>query len=154
MRLAGIATIDSANAFLPGFLDAHNERFASEPASSQDAHRPMDDIDFRQILCRHEQRVVTKNLMFQIDDDFFALVDAYSRRHLTTGSRVELQLHPHGTMSAYHGTHLLDARSAGKRLRIAPIVGSKDLNGHLDRRIPNPKKAHTPSGSHPWRTPF
>lgn len=33
LRLEGITTLAAANAFLPGFLEAHNQRFATPPAS-------------------------------------------------------------------------------------------------------------------------
>jgi hypothetical protein len=35
LRLAGISEIAPANEFLPGFLQAHNERFAQQPAQPQ-----------------------------------------------------------------------------------------------------------------------
>jgi hypothetical protein len=41
LRLAGIATIDAAKAFLPGFLEAPNARFGKLPFDATDAHRPM-----------------------------------------------------------------------------------------------------------------
>jgi transposase len=37
LRLAGITEIAAASEFLPGFLQAHNERFAQEPAQAQSA---------------------------------------------------------------------------------------------------------------------
>lgn len=37
LRLAGITEIAPANEFLPGFLDAHNDRFAQAPAQAQPA---------------------------------------------------------------------------------------------------------------------
>jgi hypothetical protein len=107
MRLDGISTIDSGNAFLPRFIDDHNQRFAIEPASSVNKHRPIAEFDLARILCRREQRVVTKNLMFQIDDEFFALVDPYSRLNLTTGSRIDLQIHRGGNLTVRHGPMFL-----------------------------------------------
>ena len=40
MRLAGIASIDTANAWLPEFVARHNARFAVIPADVRDAHVP------------------------------------------------------------------------------------------------------------------
>ena len=31
LRLAGISDMETANAFLPGFIEAHNRRFAHTP---------------------------------------------------------------------------------------------------------------------------
>jgi hypothetical protein len=39
MRLAGIADMAAAQAFLPGFMARHNKRFAVEPKSAEDAHK-------------------------------------------------------------------------------------------------------------------
>jgi transposase len=40
LRLAGIGDIDAANAFLPGYLQDHNARFAVVPEDPEDAHQP------------------------------------------------------------------------------------------------------------------
>jgi transposase len=40
LRLAGIATVEAANAFLPGFMADYNARFAKEPRRPEDLHRP------------------------------------------------------------------------------------------------------------------
>jgi len=37
LRLAGITTLEDANAFLPGFMEHYNARFAKEPQDAQDA---------------------------------------------------------------------------------------------------------------------
>ncbi len=152
MRLEGIAALDDANAFLPRFIDDHNACFAVAAAVAQDAHRSIAGFDLDNILCRRDERVVTKNLMFQIDDLCFKLVDPYSRRQLAAGSRVTVKRHPDGRMTVRHDDHDLTAESAGKLLRNAPIVGSKDLNTHLNRRIPDPRKVRKPAANHPWRT--
>jgi hypothetical protein len=64
LRLAGISTIDAANAFLPGFIAHYNTRFAKPPARDQDFHRvvdPQQDLDW--ILCWREQRQVSHQLV-------------------------------------------------------------------------------------------
>jgi transposase len=151
MRLEGIGSTARGNGFLPHFLTEHNARFAIAPESADDAHRDLGELDLNNILCRREERVVTKNLMFQVDDAAFALVDSYSRLNLCAGSRLQIHLHPDGRMTVYHETQLLENQQVAKLVRSAPIVGAKDLNAHLDRRVPNPAKAHTPAINHPWR---
>jgi hypothetical protein len=60
LRLAGISTIDSANAFLSGFIAHYNGRFAKPAARDQDLHRSVDPRqDLDQILCWREQRQVS-----------------------------------------------------------------------------------------------
>src|SRR5690606_28118945 len=38
MRIAGISTLEEANAFLPAFIDNFNRRFAVEPADPEPAY--------------------------------------------------------------------------------------------------------------------
>src|SRR5499427_9303964 len=45
LRLAGISTIDAGNAFLPGFMEDFNRRFAKAPLSDKDVHRPLSEHD-------------------------------------------------------------------------------------------------------------
>ncbi len=152
MRLESIATIDAANAFLPSYLEEHNASFASAPTSTQDAHRSISSFNLDRILCRREERTVTKDLTFQIDDTYFQLHDSYSRCNLARGSRVEFRLQPDGNLTVHHGDHLLQAMAVGRLPRHVPIVESKDLNVVLDRRTPDPKKVRTPAKNHLWRS--
>jgi hypothetical protein len=57
LRLAGVSSIAAANAWLPGFITAHNTRFGRDPANAKDLHRPLtqaDDLD--EILAWREAR--------------------------------------------------------------------------------------------------
>lgn len=152
LRLTNISTIEQANIFLTTFIEQHNARFAVEPISPHDTHRSIAGLDIDTILCRREERVVTKNLMFQLDDAYYALIDSYSRRCLTKGSRVTILQHPDGRTSVLHDQHLLTAERTAKVARAAPIVGAKDLNARFDRRTPDPRKVRVPAANHPWKT--
>ena len=64
LRLAGISTMEAASAFLPGFVQTYNNRFAKPPASKRDLHRPIADTnDLDGILCWREQRSVSRQLV-------------------------------------------------------------------------------------------
>src|SRR5207245_2296751 len=64
LRLAGISTIEAANAFLPSFVANYNGRFAKPAARDQDFHRSVDPRqDLDQILCWREQRQVSHQLV-------------------------------------------------------------------------------------------
>lgn len=48
LRLAGVATVEAANRFLPGFVADYNKRFAKPPRCPEDAHRrlaPYESLD-------------------------------------------------------------------------------------------------------------
>src|SRR5690349_5205969 len=68
LRLAGIATVVAADAWLPGFITGYNGRFGREPMNAKDLHRPLtaaEDLD--EILAWREERTVTLNLTLQYD---------------------------------------------------------------------------------------
>jgi hypothetical protein len=62
--LEGIATVAAANAFLPGFVERFNARFAIPPARPDNVHRPLKMTlpRLRHILCRREMRYVGQQL--------------------------------------------------------------------------------------------
>jgi transposase len=63
LRLRGISTADEANAFAPLFAADYNHRFAREPQSPHDAHRPLRPTDeLAQVLRWKEVRKLTQNL--------------------------------------------------------------------------------------------
>ena len=37
--------MEAANAWLPGFVDAHNQRFGRMPANAKNLHRPLAEAD-------------------------------------------------------------------------------------------------------------
>jgi len=62
LRLQGISTSEAANAYLPEFRIDYNERFAREPQSPHDAHRPVrEDEDVERIFTWQEERKLSKN---------------------------------------------------------------------------------------------
>jgi hypothetical protein len=69
LRLAKINSIEAGNAFLPGFMARFNARFAVAPARPDDLHRPLNipPDRLRTILCRREQRYVSRQLTLSYD---------------------------------------------------------------------------------------
>jgi hypothetical protein len=64
LRLAGISTIEVANAFLPAFVQTYNARFAKPLARDRDLHRSMAGMnDLDDVLCWREQRSVSRQLV-------------------------------------------------------------------------------------------
>ena len=65
LRLAGISTIDAANAFLPGFVAHYNGRFAKPPARDQrlSSCRSIPVRISIDVLCWREQRKVSHQLV-------------------------------------------------------------------------------------------
>jgi transposase len=69
LRLAGISDMEAGNAFLPGFMDRYNARFAKVPRRPDDLHRPLnvEPGRLRDILCLRDERYVGRQLAFSYD---------------------------------------------------------------------------------------
>jgi hypothetical protein len=69
LRLAGIADMDAANAFLPGFMARYNARFAKVPRRAENLHRPMniEPDRLRDVFCLRDQRYVGTQLAFSFE---------------------------------------------------------------------------------------
>lgn len=83
MRLRNISTIEEGNKFLPEFLKMHNLEFAKKPSSPIDAHKPLKGIrPLKYILCYKEQRVVTKNLEVNYENEIYQIQAAKLKHDL------------------------------------------------------------------------
>ena len=69
LRLAGISNMEYGNAFLPGFTERFNAKFAKAPAKPNDLHRALNIEPDRlsEVFCLRDQRHVTKDLMLKYD---------------------------------------------------------------------------------------
>jgi transposase len=69
LRLAGISNRNEGNAFLPGFTERFNARFAKAPAKPNDLHRALNIEPDRlsEVFCLRDKRHVTKDLMLKYD---------------------------------------------------------------------------------------
>ncbi len=103
MRLEGIATMATANAWLPGFVADYNSRFACAPASPKDLHRPLgaaDDLD-AVLVCR-EWRTVTHSLAVAWKGTLLLLEPTLFARSLAR-QKVEVVDHPDGRLTVQSG---------------------------------------------------
>jgi transposase len=69
LRLAGISDMEDGNAFLPGFTERFNAKFAKAPAKPNDLHRALNIEPDRlsEVFCLRDKRHVTKDLMLKYD---------------------------------------------------------------------------------------
>jgi hypothetical protein len=82
LRLAGVSTLEAANAYLPGFLERHNARFGKTPFDASDGHRPLPvDVGLPDVFAR-EERTVSNSLTLQYDKVTFILEPNEVTRHL------------------------------------------------------------------------
>src|SRR5690625_6765721 len=99
MRLAGIDSIDAANAWLPTFIERHNQRFERAPQSPVDSHRAVlhDREALRLILSHHHTRTLSKNLTRSEEHTS----ELQSRGHLVCRLLLEKKKQTHNHVTNY-----------------------------------------------------
>jgi hypothetical protein len=146
MRIAGINTIEEANAFLPAYIKAHNQKFGKDPVCKEDAHRPLrESAKLERIFSRHETRKLSKDLTFQHKTLLYQLktetpnrlryanVDVFSR----PGQPIEVE---------YEGRPLKYTLWRETAYEQPKILDSKELEA-----LWKPREIRKPSLNHPWR---
>jgi transposase len=129
LRLAGIATIEAANAFLPAFVTDYNARFGKEPGRPEDLHRPAPDAaDLDEIVTVREERTVSANLTLHYDKMLILLEPNEATRGLAR-QRVTVVNHPDGRFAIRHKGLDLPFRVFDKLRKVdqAAIVENKRL---------------------------
>ncbi|MEX1171074.1 MAG: ISNCY family transposase [Chloroflexota bacterium] len=160
LRLEGITTIEAANAFLPGFLDRHNERFAVPAADLEPAWRPWPDgLGSEAVFCFHYPRRVARDATVSWPGGDLALPRRADGRSWA-GRSVTLQERLDGSLWVSHDglcvpvrpapadTGQLRARHLSRR---APETTDRDVLPAARITTPAPRPGRTPGPDHPWR---
>jgi len=143
LRLAGINDIEGANQSLSGFTEKLNARFAVEPRSAADFHRPVpQDMDLRHVFCLEEPRTVGNDWVVRYKNRFFQIA---SQSNLPASrSKVIVQEHLDGSVHIVYRDRALIFTEI-KELPCNPVVTQqKQLN-------PQPRRTYIPPPDHPWR---
>src|SRR5206468_521234 len=155
LRLAGVSTIEAANAILPAFLADYNARFAKPARRPEDLHRPLaphDDLDGA--LTWREERTVTGSLTLHYNKVLFLLEPTDVARGLAR-KRVTVHEFPDGRLAIRHKGRDLPYRTFDKLRRVdqAAVVENKRLGAVLavirERQAETARKrnGHAPSRS-------
>jgi hypothetical protein len=153
LRYRNVCDIEAANAFLPDFIEAYNARFAKLPRTDADAHRRCPDVtQLDRILSVHFERVITKNLTVRFENQIFQILWTASPRRLRY-ARARIYRDRCGEVVIEHRGERLQYRRIAHESQ-PPVLDAKALEHRapFNPRTPNPKKAHTPPPTHPWRT--
>lgn len=151
MRLLGISDIETANAYLPTFIEDHNRRFAVEPLSSENAHHkdlPTDE-EMNLIFSYQDDRTISKNLEVSYENMIYQIktnTKGYRLRH----SIVTVCKDLNDVITLVCRGKILDYTCHKRAKRNADIVDSKQLCAKLDS-IAHKTKKYTPPANHPWR---
>ena len=146
MRLLGITTMQQGNAYLPEFILDFNARFAVQPRSSLDAHRPLlthQNLD--QILAWQEPRSVSKNLTIQFKNVVYQ-IQTDRPAYAWHNAQVNICQDALGQVTILYKNNPLDYTIFHKQTRQAEVVTAKQVN-HV---LLNQSKTHKPAPNHPW----
>ena len=157
LRLAGIATIEAANAWLPPFIADYNGRFGRAPMNAKDLHRRLssgDDLD--EILAWREERTVTHNLTLHYDRTMLILEPTVLARSLAR-KKVEVVNYADGRFAVRCNGVDLPFRVFDKIRTVAPgaIVENKRLSEALTQVLAQQatyaasKRRHDPTRQRP-----
>jgi len=162
LGLAGITTIEAANAFLPGFLLRHNERFAMAAADPTTAWRSWPDgLTAASVFCFHYPRRVARDATVSWGPGALSLPRRRDGRSWA-GREVVLEERLDGSLWVRHnGEHypvaeapaaptLLRARSLSRRAAEMSDEGTPIATPPAILPLPRPGKRQPASG-HPWR---
>ncbi len=145
MRLRGISNIEAANEYAFEYMTEYNARFAVQPRSSHDAHRPLlPSADLALIFTKQEQRILSKNLTLQYEKVIYQIQTSrpsYAMRK----APVTVCENAQGKVTILYKGHTLDYTIYLKQQRQAEVVSSKAIDDKL-------KKPHKPAKDHPWRS--
>lgn len=134
LRLSGVDTMETGNAFLPDFIEDYNARFAIIPARPEDLHRPLNLAPDRlqEILCKREQRYVGSQLTFSFERKRIMLEETEVTRGLA-GRYVETYAYADGRLDVRWKGYSLPYRTFDKDQRVthAVITDNKRLGDIL-----------------------
>jgi hypothetical protein len=137
LRLAGISSIEAANALMPSFIETYNRKFAKIPRDAHDAHRPVrpeEDLDL--IFAWRELRKVSQNLILHYERKLYALRDTAENRRLI-GKYVEVFQYPDGRIEIRVAGQALPYSLYKQQRRLgARPARSTDPNWGAKRRSP------------------
>lgn len=141
MRLRRIDDMQQGNAYLPEFIADFNARFAVQPHSSRDAHRPMaahQNLDH--ILVWQETRLISRNLTLQFNKVVYQ-IQTDRPAYALHKAQVTVCEDDQGKVAILYKGDELSYTIFQKQERQAEVVSSKQVA----------RKPWQPAKNHPWR---
>jgi transposase len=150
LRLRDISNMSDGNAYLPQFLTDFNQRFAVEPRSTVDAHRPLTTKeDLAQILTWQETRTLSKNLTLQFHKTVYQ-IQTNRPTYALRNAQVTVCVNPQEQLTILYNGKALPYSIYNQQAKQAEIVSTKQL----DAALQSPRLPHKPAPDHPWRQGF
>lgn len=138
MRLQGITGIEAANAWLPTYLQGHNQRFAVLPASPSDFHRPWAGTveQLARICSVHHQRHLSNQLSCQFEGDIVQVEPAQAHAPRSRAV-VDIAQFADGRIEVlYRGNPLRHQRyTVHAHLKSRKVIDDKQINAHVETAL-------------------
>jgi transposase len=148
LRLAGINSMASANAWLPQFIGRHNRQFAVLPSDARDAHTAYSGdnaAQLKRILSRHYPRTLSASLSCQFNSTVLQVEPPASRS--LRGAKVTVLEHFDGQLELCWRQRVLPFKTFTKPRR-APLELTRE-----EVCWPTKWRSVTiPGQHHPWKT--
>jgi hypothetical protein len=150
LRLAGITTVEGANAFLrERYIGAFNEQFSVVAAEKGTAFRRTSRSDLNWIFTIQTERVVAKDNTVAIGSRLWQ-IDKTRFRNTLAGSTVTIHEHLDETVSIRYGPHVVGRfNSQGKKLISASAKKRRGKGGCMEtgeNQTRVSSASHTPLG--------
>jgi len=132
LRLAGIDSLEAANAYLAGtFLPHHNATFARVPRDPASAFVPMGGVDLDTILCHEEPRIVGRDNTVTLHHQVLQLAKQPGRRSCV-GLDVVVRRHLDGRYTVTRGMQILGTYDVDGR----PVDAAAPVDAGPERPAP------------------
>jgi transposase len=150
LRLRGIANMTAGNAYLPEFIADLNQRFAVEPRSSIDVHRPLTPKDdLARILTWQETRTLSKNLTLQFHKTVYQ-IQTQRPSYTLRNAQVIVCMNAQEDITILYNGKSLPFTIYNQQAKQAEVVSAKQI----DLTLQNPHLPSKPAPDHPWRQGF
>ena len=168
LRLAGITTLEAANAFLPTYLPRFNGQFAVPAACTGSAYRPLEPTqELAAICCFKYARMVAADHTVTFGAQRLQLRPGSIRRSYAHAA-VDVHERLDGSLAVYYGGQCLQTTPAPPeapllraRKRRTPVPAALEPDDGRTAARPDPpnrSRGGLPSGppaaDHPWRRPL
>jgi len=149
LRLAGIHDIAAANAWVAGYIEQHNKRFAVAACHPHDAHvqylETRSQLDL--ILAHHFERRLSKTLSCQFRGQVLQISAPGQQRRLV-GQTVQIMEQLDGRLVVCYKEKILDYQACDRARYVKPPVDSKALNSRVQTAL---NERSRPTKTHPWK---
>ncbi|HVZ44511.1 MAG TPA: ISNCY family transposase [Ramlibacter sp.] len=144
LRLAGISSIEAANAWLPGYLAEHNERFAVTPREADDAHPPMqmETHALQRVCAIHHQRRLSRALTCQFQGQLLVVLTTPEQpRYGLRNKPVRLVEHLDGRLEMLLGEEVLPFKGFEQHQQLqSRVADDKTLEAKVDDAVARERK--------------